>query len=250
MEILLSNDDGIHGAGLWALEEALRARGHSVTIAAPFNQQSGMSHALSVRREIEYRRFEAADCEAWIFDGTPTDCVKIYLEALNEKIFDAVISGINDGANLATDVLYSGTVGAALEGFLHALPALAVSLDKNSELSFDEAATATVDYLEKILTIKHEPFLHNLNFPKKLREDKFQFMSTRLGQRDYINAFTSHTDDTGRAYFKIGGTIVDLDAGEGTDIYATRLGFVSVTPLQFDAADYEAIVELRKIFRG
>ena len=250
MEILLSNDDGIHGAGLWALEEALRARGHSVTIAAPFNQQSGMSHALSVRREIEYRRFEAADCEAWIFDGTPTDCVKIFLEALNEKNFDALISGINDGANLATDVLYSGTVGAAMEGFLHDIPSLAVSLDKNSEVTFAEAASATVDYLEKILSVKHAPFLHNVNFPKNFRAGKAEFVSTRLGRRDYINAFTSRTDEKGRAYFKIGGTIIDLDVSAGTDIHASRLGLVSVTPLHCDAADHEAIAELQKIFKG
>ncbi|MBR0287401.1 MAG: 5'/3'-nucleotidase SurE, partial [Selenomonadaceae bacterium] len=95
-----------------------------------------------------------------------------------------------------------------------------------------------------------EPFLHNVNFPKKFRAGKVEFMSTRLGQRDYINAFTSCTDETGRAYFRIGGTICDIDAGEGTDIYATEHGFVSVTPLDFDAADYEAIVKLRKIFRG
>lgn len=250
MNILLTNDDGIHGAGLWAMEEALRARGHEVTIAAPFNQQSGMSHALSVRREIEYRRFEAADSEAWIFDGTPTDCVKIYLEALNEKIFDAVISGINDGANLATDVLYSGTVGAALEGFLHDISALAVSLDKDAEVTFAEAADATVDYLEKILSVKREPFLHNVNFPKKFRAGKAEFVSTRLGRRDYINAFTSRTDDKGRAYFKIGGTIVDLDVSAGTDIHASRRGLVSVTPLHIDVADREQIVELQKIFKG
>ena len=250
MEILLSNDDGIQGAGLWALSDALRARGHGVTIAAPFNQQSGMSHALSVLREIEYRRFEAAECDAWIFDGTPTDCVKIYLEALNEKKFDALISGINDGANLATDVLYSGTVGAALEGFLHDIPSLAVSLDKNPEITFAEAAGATVDYLEKILAVKREPFLHNVNFPKKFRAGKAEFVSTRLGRRDYINAFTSRTDDKGRAYFKIGGTIVDLDVSAGTDIHASRLGLVSVTPLNFDVADREQIAELQKIFKG
>ena len=250
MEILLSNDDGIQGAGLWALSDALKARGHCVTIAAPFNQQSGMSHALSVLREIEYRRFETADCDAWIFDGTPTDCVKIYLEALNEKNFDALISGINDGANLATDVLYSGTVGAALEGFLHDIPSLAVSLDKNPEITFAEAAGATVDYLEKILAVKHEPFLHNVNFPKKFRAGKAEFVSTRLGRRDYINAFTSRTDDTGRAYFKIGGTIIDLDVSAGTDIHASRLGLVSVTPLHCDAADHEEIAGLQKILRG
>lgn len=250
MKILLTNDDGIHGAGLWAIANALKNRNFDVTIAAPFNQQSGMSHALTFMHEIEYKRFDA-DFEAWTFDGTPTDCVKIYLEGLSDgKIFDAVISGINDGANLATDVLYSGTVGGALEGFLHAIPSLAVSRDKNSAVPFEAVASTTVDYLEKILRLKHEPFLHNLNFPKNFRADKPEFMSTRLGQRDYINAFTSRTDDTGRAFFRIGGTIQDLDASEGTDIDAVNRGFVSVTPLNFDTADYESIVELRKIFRS
>lgn len=250
LRILLTNDDGIHGAGLWALAKAFKSRAHEVTIAAPFNQQSGMSHALTFMREIEYRRFDNPDCEAWTFDGTPTDCVKIYLEALNDKKFDAVISGINDGANLATDVLYSGTVGAALEGFLHKIPSLAVSRNAQSEIPFDVAASATVDYLEKIFSIKHKPFLHNVNFPKKFRAGKAEFIGTRLGQRDYINAFTSRTDDEGRAYFRIGGTIYDIDDSEGTDIHAVNQGFVSVTPLHCDTADYEELVELRKIFRG
>ncbi len=251
MRILLTNDDGIKGAGLWAVANELKRRGHEVIIAAPMNQQSGMSHALSVLKEIEYKRFDNPDCQAWTFDGTPTDCVKIYLEGMNDaKKFDVVISGINDGANLATDVLYSGTVGAALEGFLHDIPSLAVSRDSKSLIPFETCTVATINYLEKILAVKHEPFLHNLNFPKKFRADKVEFASTRLGRRDYINAFTSRTDDTGRAYFRIGGTIYDLDAGEGTDIYACECGFVSVTPLHADTADYEAIVELRKIFRG
>lgn len=249
MKVLLTNDDGIHGAGLWALVDALKSRGHDVIIAAPFNQQSGMSHALSFLREIEYKRFDA-DCEAWTFDGTPTDCVKIYLEGMSSDKFDALISGINDGANLATDVLYSGTVGAALEGFLHAIPSLAVSRDKNSVIPFDVAATATVDYLEKILRVQNEPFLHNINFPKNFRTGKAEFKSTRLGQRDYVNAFTSRTDDEGRAYFRIGGTIFDIDAAEGTDIHAVNRGFISVTPLQSDVGDYDAMVALRKIFRG
>ena len=250
MKILLTNDDGINGEGIWALVRALKDRGHEITIAAPFNQQSGMAHALSVLREIEYKRFDNPECEAWTFDGTPTDCVKIYLEGMSSTQFDALISGINDGANLATDVLYSGTVGAALEGFLHDIPSLAVSRDKNSEIPFDTCAAATVDYLEKILRVRQEPFLHNLNFPKKFRADKPEFISTRLGRRDYINAFTSRTDDAGRAYFKIGGTVLDIDTSEGTDIFATTRGYISVTPLHADAADYDEIVALRKIFRG
>lgn len=250
MRILLTNDDGIKGAGIWSLANALKVHGHEVTLAAPFNQQSGMSHALTFTREIEYKKFDNPDFEAWTFDGTPTDCVKIYLEGMSNKKFDALISGINDGANLATDVLYSGTVGAALEGFIHAIPSLAVSRDKDSVIPFNIAAEATADYLEKILAVMHEPFLHNLNFPKKFRADKIEFMSTRLGQRDYINAFTSRTDDEGRAYFKIGGMIYDPDASEGTDIHATRNGFVSVTPLHSDTANHEEIIALRKIFRG
>ena len=250
MRILLTNDDGIQGDGLWAIANALKSRSHEVIIAAPLNQQSGMAHALSIQRVVEYKRFDNPDFEAWTFDGTPTDCVKIYLEAMNSDKFDALISGINDGSNLATDVVYSGTVGAALEGFLHAIPSVAVSRDIKSTIPFDTAAIATVDYLEKILSVKHEPFLHNLNFPKNFRTDKPEFLITRLGQRDYINAFSSHTDDEGRAYFKIGGTVVDLDDSEGTDIFAVNRGFVSVTPLHADAADYEEIVELRKIFRG
>ena len=250
LKILLTNDDGIRGTGLWAIANMLKTRGHEVTIAAPFNQQSGMSHALSLQREIEYKRFDNPDFEAWTFDGTPTDCVKIYLEGMNPGKFDALISGINDGANLATDVIYSGTVGGALEGFLHAIPSLAVSRDKNSTIPFDMAASATVDYLEKLLSVKSEPFFHNLNFPKNFHAGKAEFVSTRLGQRDYLNAFTSHTDDKGRAYFKIGGTIVDLDDGEGTDIYAVNRGFISVTPLHSDVSDYDSMVELRKIFRG
>ncbi len=249
MKTLLTNDDGIHGAGLWALANALKARGHDVTIAAPLNQQSGMGHALSVLREVEYKRFDA-DCEAWTFDGTPTDCVKIFLEGMTSDKFDAVISGINDGANLATDVLYSGTVGAALEGFLHRIPSLAVSRDKDSIVPFEAAADVTVDYLEKILRVGCEPFLHNVNFPKNFRAGKPEFTGTRLGQRDYINAFTSRTDSQGRAYFHIGGTACDIDADDGTDIHAVNRGFISVTPLQADVGDYDAIVALRKIFRS
>lgn len=250
MKILLTNDDGINGTGLWALVHAFKARGNDVTVVAPFNQQSGAAHALSLLREIEYKRFDNPYCAAWAFDGTPTDCVKIFLEGMTSDKFDAVISGINDGSNLATDVLYSGTVGAALEGFMHAIPSLAVSRDKDSTITFDTVAEATADYLEKILAVKSKPFLHNINFPKNFRAGKAEFMSTHLGYRDYINAFTSHTDENDRAYFRIGGTIKDLDDSEGTDIHAANCGFVSVTPLHTDTTDYEAIVELRRIFKG
>lgn len=239
MKILVTNDDGIDGAGLWAMARALHEKNFEVAIAAPMRQQSGMAHAFTVWKKIEFRRVEDK-IEAWTIDGTPTDCVKFYLEELgkDEKI-SAVISGINDGANLATDVLYSGTVGGALEGFLHDMPALAVSLVKNSALTFEEVAKVAANYFsEKINT--DEIFFHNLNFPKKFRNGAAEFKSARLGKRDYLNAFV-RTTENGKNYFEIRGEVCDVDKSAGTDIFAVEKGYVSVTPLHFDIVHHEKI---------
>lgn len=238
MKILLTNDDGIDSKGLWAMARALN-KNFEVAIAAPARQQSGMAHAFTVWQKIEYWRVED-EIEAWAIDGTPTDCVKFYIEeiAKNEKI-SAVISGINDGANLATDVLYSGTVGGALEGFLHDIPVLAVSLVKNSMLTFDEVAeVATKFFAEKMQG--GEIFFDNLNFPKKYRAGNPEFKSARLGKRDYKNAFICTTEN-GKNFFEIRGEVYDIDKGEGTDIFAVENGFVSVTPLHFDVVHHEKI---------
>ena len=238
MKILLTNDDGIDSKGLWAMARALN-KNFDVAIAAPARQQSGMAHAFTVWKKIEYWRVEN-EIEAWAIDGTPTDCVKFYLEELgkNEKI-SAVISGINDGANLATDVLYSGTVGGALEGFLHDVPVLAVSLVKNSALTFDEVAEVAAKYFaEKIQG--GEIFFDNINFPKKFKGGKPEFKSARLGKRDYKNAFIC-TAENGKTYFEIRGEVYDIEKGEGTDIFAVQNGFISVTPLHFDVVHHEKI---------
>ena len=239
MKILVTNDDGIDSAGIWAMARALHEKNFEVAIAAPMRQQSGMAHAFTVWKKIEFRRVEN-EIETWTIDGTPTDCVKFYLEELgkDEKI-SAVISGINDGANLATDVLYSGTVGGALEGFLHDIPALAVSLVKNSALTFDDVAKVTTQYFsEKINT--DEIFFNNLNFPKKFRNGAAEFKSARLGKRDYLNAFV-RTTENGKNYFEIRGEVFDVDKSAGTDIFAVEKGYVSVTPLHFDIVHHEKI---------
>lgn len=236
MKILLSNDDGIEGAGLWAMAHALR-KYFEVAIAAPMYQQSGMSHALSIGRKLEYRRVDDAGFETWTIDGTPTDCVKFYLEAIDtDKKICAVVSGINHGANLATDVLYSGTVGAALEGYLHEIPALAVSLDVNSEIPFDNAAAEAAKYFSEQMK-KDKLFFHNINFPKKYRAGYAEYKTARLGRRDYINAFVTHENDDGQVFFEIRGEISDIDDSEGTDIHAVNQGYVSVTPLHCDITD-------------
>ena len=233
MNILLSNDDGIDGEGLWAMARALK-KDFEVAIAAPMRQQSGMSHALTLGRKLEYKRVDNSAFEVWTIDGTPTDCVKFYLEDVDvEKKISAVISGINHGSNLATDVLYSGTVGAALEGALHDIPALAVSVDVQSEISFESVAEETAKYF---LTRMHreENFFNNINFPKKYRAGYAEFRLARLGKRDYINPFARLMDEEGRFFFEIRGEIYDSDVAEDTDIYAVNHGFVSVTPLNFN----------------
>ena len=247
MRILLTNDDGIGAPGLHALAEALAAHGHEVVVAAPAKEQSGMAHALTVRRDIEVRADEGfghAATEAWSIDGTPTDCVKIYLEAMakRENWPELVISGVNKGANLGTDVLYSGTVGGATEGYMHGVPAVALSLDVHSSLSFDEAAAFFADKLSWIIRQAGTDFFLNVNFPKQLRDGKAEFVWASLGHRDYRNAFDRIERD-GRLYYHIGGEIYDWDNDEDTDIRRTEAGFVAVTPLTVDMTDIAALKE-------
>ena len=259
MKILLTNDDGIRALGIWALATVL-AEKHEVIIVAPMKQQSGMSHALSVLRQLEFLRIKDTQIaellknhcpnakldksiETWAIDGTPTDCVKIYLEAMVEGNYpDLVISGINHGANLATDVLYSGTVGAALEGFLHEIPSVAISLDIESLIPFEDAARASIDYLEKVLEQK-KVFFYNINFPKKYCTNEPEFKFARLGKRDYINAFQMHKDDVGRTFYRVGGQVYDIDRSEGTDIFVADEGYIAVTPLHTDMTDHKALKE-------
>ncbi len=255
LRILLSNDDGIEAKGIWALASAL-SKDHEIVVAAPKNQQSGMSHALSIHREVEFKTVEVeriielaqkhelklhSSIEAWSIDGTPTDCVKIYLEAMNTSAKpDVVISGINYGANLATDVVYSGTVGAALEGYLHDISALAVSIDINSEIAIEEAARSTAKFLREA-HLHESIFFYNLNFPVKYKDDEAEFIWTRLGKRDYINAFKL-VSDADKTFYRIGGEVYDIDRSEGTDIYAVECGYVAVTPLHADMTNYKKII--------
>ena len=230
MKILISNDDGIDSAGLWAIANALN-KNFEVAIAAPMRQQSAMAHALSMGLKVEYKLLDNSDFEVLTIDGTPVDCVKFSLDAIDaDKKICAVVSGINNGANLATDVLYSGTVGAAHEGFLHHIPALAVSLDRFSEITFDEAAEEAAKYFSGQIQ-REKIFLHNLNFPKKYRAGHAEFKISTLGKRDYLNAFISEKNAAGQNFFEIRGEIFDIDDSEGTDIHTVKQGFVSITPL-------------------
>lgn len=245
MKVLITNDDGIEGEGIIALAKVL-CKNHEVTIAAPKSEQSGMSHALTVRREIEVLepKFPADVKAAYAIDGTPTDAVKIYVEAIAKEKPDIIFSGINNGDNLATDTTYSGTVSTALEGFLHDIPAVAVSRNKNSIIPFEDIAQRTIDFIEGFYK-KQKLFFLNIDFPKKFNDNpKFTF--TRLGKRDYMNAFERQEKD-GKVFYVIGGVPFDPDKSEGTDIYAVNEGNISVTPLLSDWTDKKFLENIQNL---
>jgi len=239
---LLSNDDGIQAVGIKALVRALYKE-HEVIVSAPMKQQSGMSNALTIGKPIEVARDEELEqkygIEAWAVGGTPADSAKLYIEAFmtKEKPVDLVISGINHGANLATDIIYSGTVGAAMEGYFHGIPAFALSLDVASELTYDAAAEIFARDFRKLMPGDKKTFLYNVNFPLFLKDGVPQYVFGRQGKRDYLNAFNREERD-GKVYYTMAGEIYDSDKGNATDIYAIEQGYVSVTPLVADLSDY------------
>ena len=247
LNILILNDDGIAAEGIRVLARRL-AGVHNVTVAAPMHQQSGTSHALTIGRAIEVREdtsFDpAARIAAWAIDGTPTDCAKLYLDAIASEPPDVVLSGINHGSNLGTDVIYSGTVGAAFEGYFHGIPSFALSLLDGSSLSFADAADCFVTFMEKVLVTADQPFLLNINFPKELAGDEPRFVFCRQGGRDYVNAFERIEMEEGRVHYKVAGEVSDTDKGIGTDIYAVEHGLIAVTPLGVDMTDYPLLHQL------
>lgn len=247
MKILLSNDDGVAAEGIKALVRALAPR-NQVVVCAPAKQQSGMGHAITVFGDMVVEDcpelLELGAAEAISITGTPADCVKLYLEAISpaqgKDYPDLIISGINHGGNLGTDVLYSGTVGAALEGYMHGINTLAVSLSTSSSLSYDEVAKEATDRLEDFIAQEPHPFLLNINFPKKYAAGKPQWRWAALGHRDYLNAYTLHNDGD-RRYYRLAGDIFDGDNEPTTDIYAVSSGLISVTPLYDDLTNVTAL---------
>lgn len=242
MRILIANDDGIKSAGIAALTRVLSAE-HDIIVVAPARQQSGMAHALTVGERMELCRIPALEAwakEAWSINGTPTDCVKVYLEAMaGSQRPDLVLSGINHGSNLGTDVLYSGTVGAAMEGYLHRIMSIAVSLDIHAEISYEDTARIFAAMLPELMERKQSPSLLNVNFPAKLRPDH-ALAWTKLGNRDYKNAF-KRCEESGHCYYTMAGEIDDQDNDDKTDIHAVADGYIAITPLQTDLTDYPSL---------
>ncbi|WP_028312855.1 5'/3'-nucleotidase SurE [Derxia gummosa] len=230
MRILVSNDDGYSAPGIEALAVALGSFAE-VTVVAPDRNRSGASHSLTLDRPL--RLTEVGD-RRYHVDGTPTDCVHVALTGgLLVAAPDLVVSGINNGANLGDDTMYSGTVAAAMEAYLFGLPAIAFSLCTHDWAGLDRAAEAAAALVRQHVTRPlPAPFLLSVNFP--VSADPARCTVTRLGKRHVSEPVIREYDVDGRVMFRIGAVGNVRDAGPGSDFHAVASGLVSVTPLHHD----------------
>ncbi|WP_076039155.1 5'/3'-nucleotidase SurE [Xanthomonas campestris] len=241
MRVLVSNDDGVDAPGIQILAEALRRAGHEVMVVAPDRDRPGASNSLTLDVPIRTRRIDAQTCAV---AGTPTDCVHLALTGMLDYDPDIVVSGINNSANLGDDVIYSGTVSAAMEGRFLGLPAVAVSLvTQNHEAHhFETAARAAVEIVARL---KADPLpadtILNVNVPDLAWADVLGFEVTRLGNRHRSEPCVPQSDPRGRTVYWIGPAGPEQDAGAGTDFHAVRTGHISITPIHVDLTRYQAL---------
>ncbi|MCK4842306.1 MAG: 5'/3'-nucleotidase SurE [Methylococcales bacterium] len=241
MHILISNDDGYLATGLNALAESLSEIAE-ISVVAPDKNRSAASNSLTLEMPLRAQTSENGFIRV---DGTPTDCVHLAITGLLEQEPDMVFAGINHGANLGDDVLYSGTVAAATEGRFLGLPAVAISLASNDSKHFDTAAHVAVTLLKQI--VKNplpKDTLLNVNVPDLPISELKGYQSTRLGQRHKAEPVIKSTDPRGRDIYWVGPPGAKQDAGQGTDFYAIDQGYVSVTPLQLDLTRYDRMNEI------
>ena len=233
MLILLSNDDGYFAPGLSALERALSSFG-SVTVVAPERDRSGASNSLTLDRPLSVK---TAVNGYYYVNGTPTDCVHLAVTGLLPVLPDIIVSGINHGANMGDDTIYSGTVAAATEGFLLGIPSIAISLAGRNH--FDTAARVAFDLLQRFKDSKISvPVLLNVNVPDIPYESINGYVVTRLGKRHKAEPVIKTTSPRGDSVYWVGAAGAAQDAGPGTDFNAINQNFVSVTPLQMDLTNF------------
>ncbi len=247
MRILISNDDGYLAPGLRSLAQAL-APVADITVVAPERNHSGSSNSLTLHLPLRVYRAEGG---FYYVDGTPTDCVHLALTGLMEDEPDMVIAGVNSGANLGDDVLYSGTVAAAMEGRFLGYPALAISLVGSPPRHF-ETATAVVRAL--LAALERHPLptdtILNVNVPDVPYPHLAGFRATRLGNRHKSEPVVRSRDPSGDTIYWVGPPGGEQDAGSGTDFHAVREGYVSVTPLKVDLTRHEALPDVAEWLTG
>lgn len=249
MNILITNDDGINANGIIELAKEI-SKIANVYVVAPDRQRSATGHSITIHDPIMVHDvYIGENIKSYSISGTPADCVKVAIEGLFKDIdFDLVLSGINNGPNLGTDVIYSGTVSAAIEGFVQNIPSIAVSYDA---LQVErEAYEKSAKYITKIINnIKDkldllDDCILNVNIPDcEIKGAKV----TKLGERKYDNVMEERVSPFGKTYFWIGGTIKDLKQDDNSDIHCINDGYISITPINIDMTNLEKIKILNKL---
>lgn len=238
MKILLSNDDGYLAPGLNILAQYL-GKIADITVVAPERNRSGASNSLTLDRPLSVK--QAANGFYYV-NGTPTDCVHIALTGLMQDMPDMVVSGINDGANMGDDTLYSGTVAAATEGYLLGIPSFAVSMSQHQPSHFETAASIMVDLVQRFNRSEiTEPTLLNVNVPDMPLEQIKGRKITRLGKRHKAEPVIRLQTPRGETVYWVGAAGQPNDGGEGTDFHAVAQGFVSISPIQVDLTKHSQI---------
>ncbi|MED5621789.1 5'/3'-nucleotidase SurE [Ideonella sp. BN130291] len=239
MRILIANDDGYLAPGLQALVQACQGLG-DIEVIAPEQNASGTSNALTLNRPLSV--YEAANGYRYV-NGTPSDCVHVALTGLLERRPDLVLSGINNGANMGDDTLYSGTVAAAMEGYLFGIPAIAFSQVEKGWAHLDAAARLARELVEQVLAARPPaaPWLLNVNIPNRPDADRLPRRITRLGRRHASEPVIRQANPRGEPIYWIGPAGDAREGGEGTDFHATANGAVSITPLQVDLTDHAGL---------
>jgi 5'-nucleotidase len=259
MRILISNDDGINAVGILTLGKEL-AKIAEIYIAAPINERSGASHGLTTTMPIRAHNYPLTGItdNAWAIDGTPVDCVKLAIDVLMPAKPDIVISGINNGPNLGTDIIYSGTVAAAMEGYLNGYPSLALSAAGikrgTGKGNYQYTAELAADLCKKLEKMNYPSrILFNVNVPGSRPEDVKGIMYTHMGWRWYTDPFAKRIDPRGQDYYWLQGDFDDKDCGQGSDVEASNQGYATITPIHSDFTDYTLLGKLQSedfIFGG
>ncbi|WP_028388439.1 5'/3'-nucleotidase SurE [Legionella fairfieldensis] len=241
MRILVSNDDGVHSPGIRALANEMSAIA-DVVVVAPDRNRSGASNSLTLTRPLRARQL---DNGYYSIEGTPTDCVHLALTGFLNPAVDIVVSGINEGGNLGDDILYSGTVAAAMEGRYLGLPAIAFSMVGDNIQHYDTAATVAKELVLKMrANFLPSQTILNVNIPDLPLSQIKGIQVTRLGTRHSAEPIIKEYDPRGKAIYWISPPGPEADAGPGTDFYAIGQNYVSITPLQLDMTHYRVFEQL------
>lgn len=245
--ILITNDDGIDSPGLLALKQALVPLG-DVVVLAPAHSWSAAGHTKTMHKPMRVTRGTLSDgSEALVTTGSPSDCVALALLGILDRRPDLVVSGVNKGPNMGEDVTYSGTVAAALEAVVSGIPAIAASVDGWAGWDFEPAGRVVAQVAREVLT-RGLPAgtLLNVNVPSTPYDQITGTLVTRLGRRVYKDVLIERKDPRGESYYWIGGDPPDGEPLDGTDFWAVKHGYVSVTPLKLDITDYALMSTLHE----